>query len=77
MLNIIKKYNEKIQESSRERYQNLTEEVKTENENMVVNDVKISQKVKSKGYLSKENNVMKCKKVKICYKIKFNFFLKT
>ena len=45
------KYKERIQKKPRERYQNLSEEEKkkTENENMVVNDIRISQKLKSKN----------------------------
>ena len=34
---------------SRERHQNLYEEEKTESENMVANNIRISQKMKSKS----------------------------
>ena len=32
-------------------------------ENVVLNDIRISQKLKSKGYLSIEKDIMKCKKI--------------
>ena len=35
---------------------------KTKTENMVVNDINISQKMKNKTYLSIEKDIMKCKK---------------
>ena len=39
--NIIKKYHK--------RYQDITKRAKTKSENMVANDISISQKLKSKG----------------------------
>ena len=49
--NIKKKNKEKIQKKSHEIYQNLSKERKTENKNMVVNDVKISRKIETKASL--------------------------
>ena len=50
--NIKKKKNkEKIQKKSHEIYQNLSKERKTENKNMVVNDIKISRKIETKASL--------------------------
>ena len=42
------KSKEKIQKKFRERYQNLTEEEKTELQNMAANIIIISQKLKNK-----------------------------
>ena len=44
-----------------QRCQNLSEE-KTKRENMVLHDMKNSQKMKKKGYLSIEKDITKCKK---------------
>lgn len=49
--NIKKKNKEKIQKKYHEIYQNLSKERKTENKNMVVNDVKISRKIETKASL--------------------------
>ena len=43
------KNKEKIKKKSRERHQNLSEEEKTKSEHTVVNDLRISQKMKNKG----------------------------
>ena len=34
---------------------------------MVVSDIKISQKMKNKGWFSIEKDITKCEKMKICY----------
>ena len=47
LLDIKKNNKEILQKNARERYQNLSEEEK-KNENMVVSDIKISPKVKNK-----------------------------
>ena len=47
LLDIKKNNKEILQKNFRERYQNLSEEEK-KNENMVVSDIKISPKVKNK-----------------------------
>ena len=41
---------------------------KTEIENMIMNDIKISQKMKNKSQLNIEKNNFKCTKIKTCYK---------
>ena len=47
LLDIKKNNKEILQKNFRERYQNLSEEEK-KNENMVVSDIKISPKIKNK-----------------------------
>ena len=44
-------------------------------ENVVLNDTKISQKLKSKGYLSIEKDIMKCKKIKLVITIKRGLYV--
>ena len=41
---------------------------KTKRENVVANDMKISQKIKSKNQSNIEKHIMKCEKIKISYK---------
>ena len=48
-----------LQKRDRERYQTLSKEEKEKNNNMAVNDTKISQKIKNKSLLSIEKNVIK------------------
>ena len=48
-----------LQKRDRERYQTLSKEEKEKNNNMAVNDTKISQKMKNKSLLSIEKNVIK------------------
>ena len=47
------KNKERLRKRARERYQNLSKE-EEKNNNMVVNDIKIPQKMKNKGWLSIE-----------------------
>ena len=54
LLDIKKNNKEILQKNFRERYQNLSEEEK-KNENMVVSDIKISPKIKNKFSSVKEN----------------------
>ena len=42
----------------------LLKKKRTKSENMAVNDIRISQKTKSKNHLGIEKNIMKCKKNK-------------
>ena len=42
----------------------LLKKKRTKGENMAVNDIRISQKTKSKNHLGIEKNIMKCKKNK-------------
>ena len=42
---------ERLQKKARERYQNLSKEEKEKNDNMVVNVIKISQKMEKKSLL--------------------------
>ena len=52
-----------MQKKSSEKYQSLFKEEKGKKiNNMDVNDIKISLKMKSKGYLSTENDTMNCEK---------------
>ena len=44
-----KETKERFKKKSRERYENPTEEEKTKSENMVMNDIEISQKLQNKG----------------------------
>ena len=39
--------------------------MKKKNDNMAMNDIRISQKLKNKGWLSIEKEIMKCEKIKI------------
>ena len=48
---------------------------KTKSENMVMNDIKISQKLKNKGQLSIEKDIMKCKTITARLLIKASVFL--
>ena len=46
----------------------LLKKTKTESENMVVNDTKISHSLKNKGYMSIGKDIMKCERRKLCFK---------
>ena len=57
-LNIIK-ITKKDYKKARERHQSLSKEKKKkQNDNMVMKDTKISQKIKSKSWLSIEENIL-------------------
>ena len=48
-----------LQRKAHERYQSLSQEEKKKSNNMVVNDTKISQKMKNKSLSNIEKNIMK------------------
>ena len=50
---------ERLQKRYREKYQSISMKKKENNDNMVVNDTKIFQKMKSKSLLSMEKNMIK------------------
>ena len=50
-----------------ERHQNLSKEEKEESDKMVANDMKISLKMKNKGWLSIEKIIMKSGKTHITF----------
>ena len=50
---------ERLQKKARERYQSLSKKKKKKNDNMVVNDTKIYQKMKNKSLLSIDKNIRK------------------
>ena len=52
-----------LQKKSCERYQNLSKEEKQKNGNMVVNVIKVSQKMESTSLLSIEKNVIEWEKI--------------
>ena len=54
----------KIKKKYQKRYKKLLKKKRTKSENMAVNDIRISQKTKSKNHLGIEKNIMKCKKNK-------------
>ena len=49
---------ERLQNKARETYQELSKEEKEKSDNMVVNLTKVSQKIKNKGLLSIEKNIV-------------------
>ena len=49
---------ERLQKKARERYQNLSKEEKEKNDNMVVNVIKISQKMKKKSLLGIQKKII-------------------
>ena len=59
-----KKQNKKIKKSLMKDIKMLLKKKRTKSENMAVNDIRISQKTKSKNHLGIEKNIMKCKKNK-------------
>ena len=64
---------ERLQKKFRQKYRILFKEEKTENEYMVENNAKISQKMKNKDKLSIEKYIMKCEIIKNYYKQRFMF----
>lgn len=76
------KNKERIEKKSQERIKIFLQKEKTENKNMVVNNVKISHKPKNKDKLILQKYIMKCKIIKRLmfynntkktYKKNFNF----
>ena len=57
---IIKKTTKRFKKSLVKDIKILLKKEKTEIENMVVNDIKISQNMENKSKLSMEKNIMKC-----------------
>ena len=57
---IIKKTTKRFKKSLVKDIKILLKKEKTESENMVVNDIKISQNMENKSKLSMEKNIMKC-----------------
>ena len=49
---------ERLQKKARERYQNLSKEEKEKNDNMVVNVIKISQKMEKKSLLGIQKKII-------------------
>ena len=49
---------ERLREKACERYQSLSKDQKEKSNNMVVNDTKIGEKIKSKSLLSIEENAL-------------------
>ena len=60
----MKKNKKKIKKSLMKGIKMLLKKKRTKSENMAVNDIRISQKTKSKNHLGIEKNIMKCKKNK-------------
>ena len=56
-------YKEKIQKKSHKDIKIFLKKEKTKIENMLVNVIKISQKMKNKSQLSIEKNIVQCKKI--------------
>ena len=54
---------ERLQKKARERCQNLSKDGREKNNNMMVNIIKISQKMKNKSWLSIEKNIIKWQKM--------------
>ena len=76
------KNKERIEKKSQERIKIFLQKEKTENKNMVVNNIKISHKPKNKDKLILQKYIMKCKVIKRLmfynntkktYKKNFNF----
>ena len=58
------KNKERIEKKSQERIKIFLQKEKTENKNMVVNNIKISHKPKNKDKLILQKYIMKCKIIK-------------
>ena len=60
--NIIEKTPEMIKKSLMKGIKNFQKKKKIKRENMVMNKIKVSQKMKNKSQLSIEKDIRKCKK---------------
>ena len=63
LLDITKNRNS-LQKRARESYQNLSDEEKEKNSNMVANDIKTFLNIKIKGWLTVEKIIIKFGKIK-------------
>ena len=68
------KNKEKIQKKSREKYWSLSEKEKNKKWEYDGEQYKNLSKNKNKGYLSIEKYIMKCKKIRTCYKQRLTYF---